>query len=79
MPEWGVDWEALGASSQRAWRLRCEGDWEIVRSELEVREIPAAREQCEQGLVDLIALRTGDSAGSDTCDVLRAVYLADAD
>ena len=74
LPEWGADWEALGAASQSGWRVRCEDDWDVVRSDLEVREVPAAQDQCEAGLVELAELRTKEN-GADTCDVLRALYL----
>ncbi|MFN7142716.1 MAG: hypothetical protein ACK4YP_03000 [Myxococcota bacterium] len=69
-PEWGLTWEALGAESRVDWRTRCQNDWDVVRADLETREVPAAEDQCIDAAADLANL------GDDTsCDVLRALYV----
>ena len=49
----------------------CESRWFANRSGLESRELDDAYEQCEESAALL------DKMGSDDCNYLRAIYLAD--
>lgn len=72
LPEWGLTWEELGAESRADWRVRCQDEWDEVRSGLEARELPASQDQCIAGSDELAALRAAEDGA---CDELRALYL----
>ena len=72
LPAWGLTWEELGAESRVDWRLRCQNEWDEVRSGLEVRELTASQDQCLDASTEL---RTLTAAEDGACHELRALYL----
>lgn len=63
---WGADWEILGATGQRDFRVACIEQWQTERSQMEAREIEIAEEACDDAREELTRLG---------CVELRALYL----
>ncbi len=72
MGEWPADWQDLDATGRRAWVTSCRNGWSEVRADLEPRELDDALDQCGETQDALDEL----DARGETCDVLRALYLA---
>ncbi len=63
--EWDASWDFFGATRQRQFVTSCQDDWSELRVDLEVRQINASEEACDDALAELRGL---------TCDELRALY-----
>lgn len=63
--EWDASWEFFGATRQREFVTSCQEEWTEVRVDLEVRQIDASEDACEDALGDL---------GGLSCAELRALY-----